>query len=174
MLAEGARLVYKPGSNREGKREIPVQDVYNPLAIGALVRVQRSLTSAGSNIMSRLKGKVLVIDDDPSLLRALTRQLLALDFEVMAFDSAEAFLAAHIDARNACLLLDIYLPGMSGVELCQVLAASGRSLPTILMTARDDEATARSAGVAGAVGIVYKPFDEEVLLGAIGRAFSAR
>jgi FixJ family two-component response regulator len=99
--------------------------------------------------MSTSKVKILVIDDDPSLLRALRRQLLALDFEVAVFPSAEAFLAAGIEGGNACLLLDIYLQGMSGVELCKLLAASGRSVPIILMSARDDDVTQKSAREAG-------------------------
>jgi FixJ family two-component response regulator len=123
--------------------------------------------------MSKSKGKILVIDDDPSLLRALRRQLLALDFEVVVFPSAEAFLAAGIEAGNACLLLDIYLRGMSGVELCKLMVASGHSVPVILMTARDDDATQKSARDAGAAGLLYKPFDEDALLDAIGRALAA-
>src|SRR5260370_29915107 len=104
----------------------------------------------------RQKKIVLVIDDDASLLRALRRLLLAIDLSVLIFDSAEAFLASEIPAGNVCLLVDIYLPGMSGIDLCKTLAASGRSLPTILMTARDDPATQRIAREAGALANLYK------------------
>jgi FixJ family two-component response regulator len=117
---------------------------------------------------------VLVIDDDSSLLRALRRLLLTVDLDVLVFDSGEAFLAAEIPAGNVCLLLDIYLPGMSGIDLCKTLAASGRSLPTILMSARDDEVTQRRAHQAGAVGTLYKPFDEDVLLHTIARALGSQ
>lgn len=85
------------------------------------------------------KPTVLVVDDDSSLLRAVRRLLLAVDLDVLVFDSAEAFLAGEIPAGDVCLLLDIYLPGMSGIDLLRTMAASGRSLPTILMSASDDE-----------------------------------
>ncbi len=111
-----------------------------------------------------------MVDDDPSLLRALRRLLLAAGFEVLVFASAEALLAGKIPADNACLLLDLYLPGMSGADLCKTLATSGRKLPTILMTARDDEATQRIAREAGALATLYKPFDEDPLLDTIARA----
>ena len=113
---------------------------------------------------------VLVVDDDPSLLRALRRLLLAVDLNVVVFDSAEAFLAGAVPAGKVCLLLDIYLPGMSGIDLCKTLAASGTNLPTILMTRRDDEETQKGAREAGALATLYKPFDEEALLDAITRA----
>jgi two-component system response regulator FixJ len=116
------------------------------------------------------KQTVILVDDDASLLRALRRLLLAADFKVLAFDSAEAFLASKIPAGKVCLLLDIYLPKMGGVELCGALAASGRSLPTILMTGNDGEATQKIAREAGVFATLYKPFDEDVLLDTIARA----
>jgi two-component system response regulator FixJ len=116
------------------------------------------------------KGTVLVVDDDLSLLRALSRLLLQFGFDVLGFDSAEAFLSSVIPAGRVCLLADIYLPGISGIELCAALAAAGRSLPIVLMSARDDEGTKKKARAAGAVGTLYKPIDEEVLLAAVGRA----
>jgi FixJ family two-component response regulator len=118
------------------------------------------------------KGTVIVIDDDSSLLRALRRLLLAFDFDVMVFASAEAFLAINVPAGKVCLLLDIYLPGMSGIELCKTMAASDRNLPIILMTARDDEFTERSAHESGAFETLHKPFDEDVLLTAVARALA--
>lgn len=123
---------------------------------------------------SKSNGTVLVVDDDSSLVRALRRLLVAVDLDVLVFDSAEAFLASELPAGKVCLLLDVYLPGMSGVDLCATLAASGRSLPTILMSARDDEATQRKARASGAVATLYKPFDEEVLLNTLARALDTR
>jgi two-component system response regulator FixJ len=119
------------------------------------------------------KGTVLVVDDDRSLRRALCRLLLQFGFDVRVFDSAETFLSSEIPAGRVCLLLDIYLPGMSGIELCAALDAAGRSVPAILMSARDDEGTERRAQKAGAVAILYKPIDEEVLLDAVARALPA-
>ncbi len=121
---------------------------------------------------SKSKATVLVIDDDSSLLRALCRLLRAVDFDVLIFDSAEALLAATVPAGKVCLLLDIYLPGMSGIDLCKTLAASGRSLPIVLMSARDDEFTQGQAHEAGVIGTLYKPFDEDALLNTIARALA--
>ncbi len=104
------------------------------------------------------------------MLRALRRLLLAADFKVLAFDSAEAFLASKIPAGDVCLVLDIYLPGMSGIDLCRTLVASGRSLPTILMTANDNEATQKIAREAAVLATLYKPFDEDALLDTIALA----
>jgi FixJ family two-component response regulator len=121
-------------------------------------------------MFSKLKGTVLVVDDNPSVMRALRRQLQAVGFKVAAFDSAEAFLGAETPARNVCLLLDVYLPGMTGIELCKALVASGRLIPTILMTAREDQVTQKAALEAGAIAVLYKPFDEDVLLSAVRQA----
>ena len=89
----------------------------------------------------------------------------------LAFNSAEAFLATQIPARNVCLLLDIYLPGMNGIDLCGTCwPHRAESLPTILMTANDDEATQKIARNAGVLATLYKPFDEDVLLDTIARA----
>jgi FixJ family two-component response regulator len=126
-----------------------------------------------TRVTSKPKTTVLVVDDDSSLLRALRRLLKAFDFEVLTFDRAEALLACKIPDGAACVLLDIYLPGMSGIELCQTLVAMGCNLPVILMTARDDEVTQRRAREAGALATIFKPFDEEVLIATIGRALNA-
>lgn len=115
---------------------------------------------------------VFVVDDDASLLRAMQRLLRSFDYDVHSFQSAESFLAHHARVTKACLLLDIFLPGMSGVDLYASLAASGRSMPTVLMTARDDESTRNLVAEVGATAILYKPFDEEVLLDAIARALT--
>lgn len=115
---------------------------------------------------------VFVVDDDASLLRAMQRLLDSFGYEVLVFRSAEAFLAQDAPAADACLLLDIFLPGMSGIELWTALAASDRSIPTVLMTARDDESTRRLVCEVDATAILYKPFDEDVLLEAIARALT--
>ena len=115
---------------------------------------------------------VFVVDDDASLLRAMRRLLHSFGYEVLIFLSAEAFLAQDAPTADACLLLDIFLPGMSGIELSATLAASGRSIPTVLMTAHDDESTRRLVCEVDATAILYKPFDEDVLLEAIARALT--
>jgi FixJ family two-component response regulator len=118
---------------------------------------------------------VIVVDNDPSMRRALKMQLQAAGLNVLAFESAESMLDSELPTDNACLLLDIYLmPKISGVELCQNLAAAGRRLPTVLMSARDDDLTRRVMSETKAVARLLKPFDEKALLGAIRKALRTR
>ena len=113
---------------------------------------------------------VIVVDDDVSIRRALGRQLQILGFDVSVFQSAEELLVSELHIDNACLLLDVYMPGMSGIELCQSLVASGRHLPTILMSGRDDEATREIMRQAKPIAGLFKPFDQKTLLQAIRKA----
>jgi DNA-binding response OmpR family regulator len=85
------------------------------------------------------KPTVIVVDDDLSVRRALRLQLRVAGFNVLVFQSGESLLGSDSPTDNACLLLDVYMPGMSGIELCRSLAAAGRRLPTVLMSASDDE-----------------------------------
>jgi FixJ family two-component response regulator len=111
-----------------------------------------------------------VVDDDASICRALGRQLQILGYDVLVFQSAQEMLASGLPTANACLLVDVYMPEMCGIDLCQRLAASGRHLPAILMSAHDDDATRRSIRQAEPSACLFKPFDEKTLLRAIGKA----
>jgi len=119
---------------------------------------------------AKLKPTVIVVDDDPSLRRALKTQLRAAGFKVLAFDSAQKLLDSQFSTSDACLLLNVYMPGMSGIELCHVLLASGREVPAVLMSARAGELSPQVIGETGAVVSLYKPFDEKALLRAIRKA----
>jgi len=114
---------------------------------------------------------VIVLDGDPFMRRALRTQLQAAGFNVLVFESTESLLDSELPSDNACLLLNIYMiPGMSGVEICRKLAEAGKQLPTILMSACDDELTRRVVTEAEAVAGLSKPFDERALLRAIRKA----
>jgi FixJ family two-component response regulator len=113
---------------------------------------------------------VIVVDDDASIRRALRSQLQIVGFKVLIFESAEDLLASDFPTRDACLLLDIYMPGMDGSELCRILAASGKHLPTILMSGRDDRQTRQSMREAKPIARLLKPFEERSLLLAIRKA----
>jgi two-component system response regulator FixJ len=113
---------------------------------------------------------VIVVDDDLSIRRALRMQLQVAGFNVLVFPSAESLLRGDLPTNNACMLLDIYMPGMNGIELCRSLAASGRQLPTVLMSGSDDQLTRRVMSESEAVASLFKPFDEKVLLHAIRKA----
>ena len=113
---------------------------------------------------------MIVVDDDTSVRRALRRQLQILGFSVLDFQSAEEFLASEFPTGDACLLLDVYLPGMSGIELCRSLAGSGRNLPIVLISGRDDDQTRQMMRKANPIASLLKPFDEKKLLSAIRKA----
>jgi len=113
---------------------------------------------------------VVVVDDDASIRRALRWQLQILGFNVLDFGSAEEFLSSEIPTGDVCLLLDVYMPGMSGVELCGKLIASERRLPTILVSGHDDPRTRKMIRDAKPVASLFKPFDEKDLMRAIRKA----
>jgi FixJ family two-component response regulator len=113
---------------------------------------------------------VCIIDDDASLLRALSRLLAAAGFIVTAFASAEDFLGDAQRIPPACLVLDIHLGGLSGFELQERLVRQGESIPVVFITAHDEAAARARASRAGAVAYLCKPFDQEALIEAIDRA----
>lgn len=112
---------------------------------------------------------IAVVDDNPSMLQGLSRLLLAHGFGVRTFASAEAFLEAHAEREVDCLLLDINLGGISGIDLQRQLIASGTDLPVIMMTALNNEVTRQEALDSGCIAYLKKPFMSKVLLDAIGR-----
>jgi len=121
-----------------------------------------------SNLMSRKL--VAVVDDDPSMLKGVERLLTAHGFDTEVFASAEAFLERIAKPEPTCLVLDIHLGGMSGIELRRRLAASGSRVPVIFMTAFDDEMTHKGATDAGCIALLQKPFPAHLLIGAIDKA----
>lgn len=127
-------------------------------------------TASGSSCARHENATVLVVDDDPSILRALARLLHAAGFTVRTFDRPSALLASETPTTNTCILIDLHLPEMNGVELREALAESGRDLPTIMITGRTDAATRQLLEQADSVATLSKPVDEQVLLEAIARA----
>ena len=115
----------------------------------------------------------VIVDDDPSVRRALQRVVEAGGYIVHTFASAHEFLDALPRVRVACLVLDVYLHGMSGLDLQKWLVASGLRIPVILITAHDDAATRARVERSGAAGHLWKPFDGQALLAAIGRAIAS-
>jgi FixJ family two-component response regulator len=116
---------------------------------------------------------IIVIDDDPSILRALRRLISGAGFEVRTFDRPSTLLKSDLPRAGACLIVDIDLPEMNGVELCATLAASGCTLPVILITAHADEGTRRLADAARPVALLIKPFGRELLVNSIQSALLA-
>jgi FixJ family two-component response regulator len=116
---------------------------------------------------------LILVEDDLSVLRALRRLMLSAGFQVMAFDRPRAVLDSELPKTDACLIVDVHLPEMNGVQLCETLAASGCRLPVIMITGRLDEATHELTHRAKAVAVLFKPFTREALLEAISEALGA-
>ena len=117
--------------------------------------------------MAREPFTVYVVDDDESIRRALKRLLRSAGYHAVTFNSAEEFMEAASWREEGCLVLDIRLPGMTGLDLQEKLAASGAKYPVIFMTAHDNPQWRDRAKKAGAVAYLRKPFEEESLLDAI-------
>jgi FixJ family two-component response regulator len=111
-----------------------------------------------------------VVDDDDALRHSLDDLLQAVGFRVQGFASAEAFLRTLHAPEAACLILDVRLPGMSGLELQRQLKAAHCSLPIIFITAYADDPVRARALAVGAVAVLSKPCGEEDLLTAIQAA----
>jgi FixJ family two-component response regulator len=116
---------------------------------------------------------IAIVDDEVTMLRALRRLLRSAGFAAATYTSAEEFLRSGLQQRIACLVLDIQMPGMTGLDLLTRMAASGVALPVIIITARADEQTRLRAEQAGVVAYLRKPFEEEALLEAIRRVLAA-
>jgi FixJ family two-component response regulator len=114
--------------------------------------------------------KVSIVDDDESVREALRNLLKSVGFQADAFASAEEFLAAGELAGTACLILDVRMPGMSGIELQDRLSESRRALPIVFISAHADEEARAQALENGAIEFLQKPFSDEALLRAIEAA----
>ena len=115
-------------------------------------------------------GKVLVVDDDASVRKGLHRLIRAAGYDVETLEGAAAYLERAAVRRPACLVLDIRMPGMSGLDLLHEVAGTVRDLPIVFISGHGDEDVRAQALDAGAVEVLYKPLDETTLLAAIDQA----
>jgi two-component system response regulator FixJ len=111
--------------------------------------------------------KLIIVDDDASVRRSLTRWAKVSGYEVIAFSSACAFLACDIDTTGSCLILDVGLPDINGGEVKRRLIAKGRDLPTVFITGLNDDEVAIALFGVGAPHVLRKPFDTAWLEAAI-------
>jgi FixJ family two-component response regulator len=113
------------------------------------------------------KPLIVVVDDDQSVREALENLMNSVGYEVKLFASAEEFLDSDTPIQTDCAVLDVRLPGMSGLELQRRLSADGQSIPVIIITAQGDDKSQDEAVAAGASAFLKKPVKEEVLLAAL-------
>jgi FixJ family two-component response regulator len=115
-------------------------------------------------------GRISIVDDDASIREALKSLMRSVRIDVEAFASAEEFLASDRLNDTACLILDVHLPGMSGMELQNRLHIEGHRIPIIFITAHADEASRQLALKSGAIEFLWKPVRRETLFKAIQSA----
>ncbi len=136
---------------------------------GASLRFTLPVNREG-DAMSESAPLVLVVDDDPSVRKSLTRLLASADYMVEAFASAQEFLAREPHEGPCCLVLDVRMPGLTGIQLQETLAATGRRMSIVFVTGHADVPTSVKAMKAGAVDLLTKPVDVKDLIAAIQRA----
>jgi FixJ family two-component response regulator len=117
---------------------------------------------------------VAIVDDDDLMRGALQGMLKSVGLRSQAFASAEEFLTSGQQNHTACLIADIRMPGMSGLELQAELNDEHHRIPTIFITAHGDEKMRMQAFEAGAVEFLAKPFDDEALLESVRAALESR
>jgi two-component system response regulator FixJ len=116
--------------------------------------------------------KVYVVDDDEAVRDSMRVLLESWGLEVADFPSAGDFLARNAEDGFGCLLLDLHMPGMNGLELLEHMQAQGMRLPTIVITGRSDSFLKERALRAGALALLDKPVDDVVLMSSLERAFA--
>ena len=115
---------------------------------------------------------VHLVDDDEAIRRSAAFMLKTSGFRVQIYESGDQLLKGALSLDPGCVLLDIRMPGMDGLEVQQALKERGVGLPVVIMTGHGDVTLAVQAMKAGAVDFIEKPFEKAVLLGAIDQAFS--
>ena len=113
---------------------------------------------------------ITIVDDDNSMREAVTSLIRSIGFKAETFASSEEFVQCNHLREIACLILDVKMPGRSGLELQRQLSNANYNIPIVFITGRGDDRTREQALNAGAVEFLYKPFSEEALLKAINSA----
>lgn len=152
-----------------GRRE----DVPGPSALVAYRDYRRQNAAASGETTAPECALVSVIDDDQSVRESLPDLLKELGYEAEVFSSAEEFLASGQIGRSKCLILDVAMPGMSGLDLLRELRSRGREIPTIFITGQKDGTIRPRVMKEGAVDCLFKPFSaaalDEALKSAMGK-----
>jgi FixJ family two-component response regulator len=117
--------------------------------------------------MLKTNPQISVVDDDESVREAIRGLMKSLGYTAETFGSAAEFLSSSEVPRTSCLIADVQMPGMTGLELYRHLVAAGKPIPTILITAYPDDRIRERALEDGVIGYLSKPFDENDLLACI-------
>jgi FixJ family two-component response regulator len=151
-------------SRRRAMQAGAVAFVAKPFTDGLLLQAIRSALP----LQSKARGNLIsLVDDDESIRRTTTLLIQSFGFQAAAFESAESFLKSGQLHETSCLIVDVQMPGMNGIQLQRHLAASGYKLPIIFITAYDNKESRQQAMQAGAVAFLSKPFNDKHLLETI-------
>jgi len=120
--------------------------------------------------MSQVEPTVFIVDDDPAVLKSLSRLLRAIQFTVVTFGSPQEFLERHDPHTPGCLVLDVAMPGLNGLELQEALRVKGSAIPIIFLTGHGDIPMSVQAMKGGALDFLTKPVRDEDLLKAVEAA----
>ncbi len=120
--------------------------------------------------MVTASGTVVIVDDDPAVRKALHRLIQAAGYRVESLADAAAYLARPPTPPPACIVLDIRMPGMNGLELQATIGGTSRALPIVFITGHGGEEMRSQALASGAVDVLFKPLEETTLITAIERA----
>jgi FixJ family two-component response regulator len=120
--------------------------------------------------MSQVEPTVFIVDDDPAVLKSLSRLLRAIHFQVVTFGSPQEFLERHDPHTPGCLVLDVAMPGLNGLELQEALRVKGSAIPIIVLTGHGDIPMSVQAMKGGAYDFLTKPVHDKDLLKAVEAA----
>jgi FixJ family two-component response regulator len=157
-------------SRRRAMQAGAVAFLGKPFSDEQLLQTIRSTLHKSSADFEVARNLVSVVDDDESVRRTTTLLIESFGFRAVAFESADAFLRSGQLHDTACLIVDVQMPDMNGLQLQSHLAAEGCGIPIIFITAYDDKESRRRAMQAGAVAFLGKPFGDEQLLETIRSA----
>ena len=151
-------------SRRRAMQAGAVAFVAKPFTDGLLLQAIRSALP----VQSKARGNLIsLVDDDESIRRTTTLLIQSFGFQAAAFESAESFLKSGQLHETSCLIVDVQMPRMNGLQLQRYLAASGYRLPIIFITAYDNKESRQQAMQAGAIAFLSKPFNDKHLLQTI-------
>ena len=122
--------------------------------------------------MPKVKPLILIVDDDESMREAIKGLIRSLGYRVEAVASAQEFLSSRFVRRTSCLIADVQMPGMTGLELYRRLSTSEKPIPTILITAYPDDGVRERALSAGVIGYLSKPFEDDDLAACVRSALA--
>src|SRR6266576_2947918 len=131
----------------------------------------QTLRSALPEQLQAKANLISLVDDDESIRRTMTLLIQSFGFQAAVFDSAESFLKSRQLHETSCLIVDVQMPGMNGLQLQRHLASSGYKIPIVFITAYDNKESRQQAMQAGAVAFLSKPFNHELLLETIRATF---